>query len=111
VFVTGHEKDGRLNLNWESLIQTRQTVVLYMGLTSLDAITDGFLGHGADPSMPAAVIENGTRAGQRVITGTLQSLPGKVQQAGVRSPALIIVGSVVKLREKLSWFANKPKDE
>jgi uroporphyrin-III C-methyltransferase/precorrin-2 dehydrogenase/sirohydrochlorin ferrochelatase len=111
VFVTGHEKDGQLNLNWESLIQPRQTVVLYMGLTSLDAITDGFLGHGADPSTPAAVIENGTRAGQRVITGTLQSLPGKVQQAGVRSPALIIVGSVVKLREKLSWFANKPKDE
>lgn len=111
VFVTGHEKDGRLNLNWESLIQPRQTVVLYMGLTSLDAITDGFLGHGADPSTPAAVIENGTRAGQRVITGTLQSLPGKVQQAGIRSPALIIVGSVVELREKLSWFANKPKDE
>ena len=111
VFVTGHEKDGELNLNWQSLIQPRQTVVLYMGLTSLDAITRGFLSHGADPATPAAVIENGTRAGQRVITGTLDSLLEKTAQANVKSPALIIVGSVVGLRDKLSWFANKPKDE
>ncbi|HEY5775505.1 MAG TPA: siroheme synthase CysG, partial [Xanthomonadales bacterium] len=111
VFVTGHEKNGELNLNWQSLIQPRQTVVLYMGLSSLDAITDGFLSHGADPDTPAAVIENGTRTGQRVITGTLKSLLDRTSQANVKSPALIIVGSVVGLREKLSWFANKPKDE
>jgi len=110
VFVTGHEKNGELNLNWDNLVQPRQTVVLYMGLSSMDAITRGFLDHGADPSTPAAVIENGTRAGQRVITGTLESLPAKSLEADVRSPALIIVGSVVSLREKLSWFANKPKD-
>ena len=111
IFVTGHEKNGELNLNWKNLIQPRQTVVLYMGLSSLGAITDGFLKHGADPATPAAVIENGTRAGQRVITGTLESLLEKTSQAGVKSPALIIVGSVVSLRGKLSWFANKPKDE
>jgi len=111
VFVTGHEKNGELNLNWQSLIQPRQTVVLYMGLSSLDAITQGFLSNGANPATPAAVIENGTRAGQRVITGTLESLLDKASQANVKSPALIIVGSVVSLREKLSWFANKPKDE
>ncbi len=111
VFVTGHEKDGELNLNWESLIQPRQTVVLYMGLSSLDAITRGFLSHGANPATPAAVIENGTRAGQRVITGTLESLLDKTAMASIKSPALIIVGSVVSLREKLSWFANRPKDE
>jgi uroporphyrin-III C-methyltransferase/precorrin-2 dehydrogenase/sirohydrochlorin ferrochelatase len=106
VFVTGHEKDGKLNLNWEALIQPRQTVVLYMGLTSLEAITSGFINHGADPQTPAAVVENGTRAGQRVITGTLDSLLDKTSQAQVKSPALIIVGSVVTLREKLSWFEN-----
>jgi len=111
VFVTGHEKNGELNLNWESLIQPRQTVVLYMGLSSMGAITHGFLSHGANPKTPAAVIENGTRAGQRVITGTLESLQDKAAQADVISPALIIVGSVVSLREKLSWFANRPKDE
>jgi len=105
VFVTGHEKDGELNLNWQSLIQPRQTVVIYMGLTSLGAITSGFLANGADPSTPAAIIENGTRSGQRVITGTLESLTNLATDAEIKSPALIIVGSVVKLRNKLSWFA------
>jgi len=107
VFVTGHEKDGKLNLNWKSLIQPRQTVVVYMGLSSMPTITRGFIEHGADPATPAAVIENGTRAGQRVITGTLESLAARTAEAEIKSPALIIVGSVVNLRERLSWFADK----
>ena len=111
VFVTGHEKDGELHLNWASLIQPRQTVVLYMGLTSLAAITRGFLDHGANPQTPAAVIENGTRAGQRVISGTLESLLDKTSRARVKSPALIIVGSVVSLRNKLSWFDNQAGED
>lgn len=106
VFVTGHEKDGVLNLNWNSLIQPRQTVVIYMGLTSLAAITDGFIANGAAASMPAAIIENGTRSGQRVITGSLETLAAQASEAEVKSPALIIVGSVVTLRDKLSWFAE-----
>ena len=110
IFVTGHEKDGKLNLNWKSLIQPRQTVVLYMGLSSMGAITSGFIENGADPSTPAAVIENGTRAGQRVITGTLKTLLDKTTEAEVKSPALIIIGSVVTLRDKLSWFANRPEE-
>ncbi len=110
IVVTGHEKDGELNLNWDSLIQPRQTVVIYMGLTSLGTITDGFLSHGADPTLPAAIIENGTRAGQRVITGTLETLAGKASDAEIRSPALIIIGSVVTLRDKLSWFARSENE-
>lgn len=106
IVVTGHEKEGELNLNWNSLIQPRQTVVVYMGLTSLGTITEGFVSNGADPATPAAVIENGTRAGQRVITGTLQSLEEKATAAAIKSPALIIIGSVVTLRGQLSWFAN-----
>jgi uroporphyrin-III C-methyltransferase/precorrin-2 dehydrogenase/sirohydrochlorin ferrochelatase len=111
IFVTGHEKDGELNLNWNSLIQPRQTVVVYMGLSSLEMITNGFVKHGADRETPAAVVENGTREGQRVITGTLASLPGKTADAGVKSPALIIVGSVVTLQEKLSWFAESKQEQ
>lgn len=107
IFVTGHEKDGQLNLNWEALIQPRQTVVVYMGLSSMGSITGGFIANGADPETPAAVVENGTRAGQRVIAGTLASLKDKSDEAGIKSPALIIIGSVVTLREKLSWFADK----
>ena len=110
IVVTGHEKDGELNLNWDSLIQPRQTVVIYMGLTSLGMITDGFMSHGGDPTLPAAVIENGTRAGQRVITGTLETLAEKASDADIRSPALIIIGSVVTLRDKLSWFARSENE-
>jgi uroporphyrin-III C-methyltransferase/precorrin-2 dehydrogenase/sirohydrochlorin ferrochelatase len=77
-----------------------------MGLSSLEQIADGFVAHGAAPSTHAAVVENGTRQGQRVITGTLASLAGQTAEAGIKSPALIIVGSVVTLRDKLSWFAE-----
>jgi len=76
-----HEKDGELNLNWQSLIQPRQTVVLYIGLSSLAAITGGFINHGADPATPAAIIENGTRACQDAVfnigcaVGAVQTLP------------------------------------
>lgn len=111
IFVTGHDKDGSPDLNWEALIQPRQTVVVYMGLSSLQKITEGFVAHGADPATPAAVVENGTREGQRVITGTLASLAGKTAQADIRSPALIIVGSVVTLRDKLSWFAETQQEK
>jgi len=111
VVVTGHEKDGQLNLNWASLIQPRQTVVVYMGLTSLGTITAGFISNGADPATPAAVIEKGTRAGQRVISGTLETLAEKSEVAEIESPALIIIGSVVTLREQLSWFANKELEQ
>jgi uroporphyrin-III C-methyltransferase/precorrin-2 dehydrogenase/sirohydrochlorin ferrochelatase len=106
IVVTGHEKDGELNLNWEALIQPRQTVVIYMGLTSLGTITQGVIDNGADPTTAAAIIENGTRPGQRVITGTLASLPEKTDAANIKSPALIIIGSVVTLQDKLSWYSN-----
>jgi uroporphyrin-III C-methyltransferase/precorrin-2 dehydrogenase/sirohydrochlorin ferrochelatase len=111
IVVTGHEKDGKLNLNWKSLVQPRQTVVVYMGLTSLGTITEGFVTNGADPETPAAVIENGTRRGQRVIVGTLDSLREKCVAAEIRSPALIIIGSVVTLRDKLTWFADNSLEQ
>ncbi len=106
IVVTGHEKDGELNLNWKNLIQPRQTVVIYMGLTSLQTITRGFIDNGADPTTPAAIIENGTRTGQRVVTGTLESLADKSAASDIKSPALIIIGSVVTLQDKLSWFSD-----
>ena len=73
-----------------------------------EMIAEGFIANGADPTTPAAIVENGTRAGQRVVTGTLESLPAKTEAAAIKSPALIIIGSVVKLRDKLSWFADNP---
>lgn len=106
VFVTGHGKDGKVDLNWNVLVQPNQTAVVYMAVSSLQQVCEGFIEHGADPQTPAAIIENGTRADQRVIAATLAELPDAAGAANVKSPAVVIVGSVVTLRKKLSWFAD-----
>ncbi len=104
VFVTGHVKDGELNLNWDTLVKPNQTVAIYMGLSSLPLITENLIKHGASEDLPIALIADGTRVGQRVVTGTLSNISDKVEKEGLQSPAMIIVGTVVTLREKLSWF-------
>jgi uroporphyrin-III C-methyltransferase/precorrin-2 dehydrogenase/sirohydrochlorin ferrochelatase len=104
VFVTGHLKDGALDLNWPMLAQPRQTVVFYMGLKSVGHICGKLREHGVAADMPAALVEQGTTPRQRVHIGTLGELPRRVEGAGVRSPALLIVGEVVKLHSQLAWF-------
>lgn len=104
IFVTGHTKDGKLSLNWDSLVQPNQTVVVFMGLGALAAITREFVAHGASADMPAAVIDNGTRDSQQVITGTLGDIAARVEQADLDGPAILVVGTVVRLRDQLSWF-------
>jgi len=104
VFVTGHGKDGQLDLDWKALLQPNQTVVIYMGLANLGELMGAFVERGADPKTPAAVIDNGTRDGQRIVTGTLETLQAEASKADLSGPALIIVGSVVTLRDKLGWF-------
>ena len=74
-----------------------------MGLSSLDALVEGFAARGIDMTTPVAVIENGTRPDQKVVTGTLSDIDDKVDAAGLKGPAMIIVGSVVTLRDKLNW--------
>ena len=111
IFVTGHGKDGALGLNWDALIQPNQTVAIYMGLSSLAGIARGFIANGADPATPAAVVESGTRSQQRVVTATLETLAAAVEEAGLGGPALIIVGSVVTLRDQLSWFEREQNRE
>ncbi len=106
VFVTGHGKDGDLGLNWDALIQPRQTVVVYMGLSSLADITKQFIAHGAGPDTPAAIVDRGTRREQRVAVGTLETLAKDAAKSEMKGPALIIIGSVVTLRRKLFWFAG-----
>jgi len=104
VFVTGHLKQGELELNWAHLVQPHQTVVCYMGLTALAQLCDKLLHHGMDKTTPAALVERGTTQNQRVITGTISSLPELVEKRSVKAPTLIIIGSVVTLREQLQWF-------
>ena len=104
VFVTGHGKDGRVALNWEALIQPRQTVAIYMGLSTLATVMEDFVTHGADPAMPVAVVDNGTRRRQRVVVGTITDIAARAAEARLKGPAMIIVGTVVTLADRLTWF-------
>jgi len=107
VFVTGHLKDDSINLNWTQLAAPNQTVVIYMGLIGLEKICEALIAHGSSPDLPIALIEKGTTSQQRVIIGTLSTLPEMVKHETIKPPTLIIIGTVVSLHEKLNWFANK----
>ena len=109
VFVTGHMKDGSIDLNWDMLAQPNQTVVIYMGLVGLPVICKQLIAHGVDSSMPIALIEQGTTQNQRVFTGSLSTLPEIIEKSSVRAPTLVIVGEVVRLRDHLSWFETTDK--
>jgi uroporphyrin-III C-methyltransferase/precorrin-2 dehydrogenase/sirohydrochlorin ferrochelatase len=105
VFVTGHTKDeAGETVDWDHLARPAQTVVFYMGLGHLERNISQLRAHGAPESRSAAIVEQGTRAQQRVVTGTLADLAQKARQAGIQSPALLIVGEVTRLHETLQWF-------
>ncbi|MDX9740875.1 MAG: siroheme synthase CysG [Gammaproteobacteria bacterium] len=104
LFVTGHRRDGGIDLDWDALARPAQTVVIYMGLGAIDVICRELQRHGVSAQMPAALIERGTTHAQRVLTGTLQTLPGLVAGQEIHAPTLLIVGEVVSLRERLAWF-------
>ena len=108
VFVTGHSKDGRApDLNWQAMIQPRQTIVVYMGLLGLNALCQALVAHGLSADTPAALVEHGTMASQRVLVGTVASLPQRVRQVEVHAPTLVILGDVVRLHDKLAWFKTE----
>ncbi|MEJ2452268.1 MAG: siroheme synthase CysG [Gammaproteobacteria bacterium] len=103
-FVTGHLKDGTVNLNWQALAQPRQTIVFYMGLQAVNELCKQLVAHGLDATTPAALVEQGTTQNQQVHVGDLNSLPALVKTRDIKPPTLIIVGEVVNLHNKLKWF-------
>ena len=103
-FATGHLRDGTINLNWQQLTQLNHTIVFYMGLSGISVISQKLQEHGMSPSMPAALVEQGTTSNQRVHIGTVASLPQLVKDSGVRAPTLTIIGEVVSLHDKLNWY-------
>ncbi len=104
VFTTAHGRDGVLDVDWDVLLRPNQTVAIYMGLSNLPHLCKGFIERGAATDLPVAVIDNGTRPNQQVVTATLSTLCDVMKDADVKGPAMIIVGTVVNLREKLSWY-------
>jgi uroporphyrin-III C-methyltransferase/precorrin-2 dehydrogenase/sirohydrochlorin ferrochelatase len=102
--VTGHLKDGSIDLNWEQLASPNQTVVFYMGLRGLPMICEQLMAHGVSPGMPIALVQQGTTEKQRVFVATLSTIQAVVEREQPKPPTLIIVGEVVQLRDKLNWY-------
>ncbi|EHS7465625.1 uroporphyrinogen-III C-methyltransferase [Vibrio cholerae] len=109
LFVTGHLKAQAEDLDWSTLARGKQTLVIYMGLSNAAAIAEQLQQHGRDANTPVAIIERGTQTSQKVRIGTLQTLPSLAIQA--QSPALIVVGEVVELANKLHWFGERHQAE
>jgi uroporphyrin-III C-methyltransferase / precorrin-2 dehydrogenase / sirohydrochlorin ferrochelatase len=107
-FVTAHCRSSLDTLDWVALAQERQTLAVYMGVGELDALQTRLIQHGRAASTPFALIENGSRAGQRVVTGTLAQLAERAAVHAVRSPALLILGEVAALATSLAWFGQPP---
>ena len=103
--ITGHARAGaELSIDFDALKRTGGTLVFLMGVTSLPKICKGLLDAGMAPDMPAAVVERGTLPRQRKLVSTLERLPLEAEKAGVKSPAIIVVGKVCSLSNRFDWF-------
>ena len=111
VFVTGHLKDGSVDLNWKALAHPNQTVVFYMGLHGAPTLCKEMVAHGLPASTPVALVEQGTTPQQRVYTATLDTLLDTIKSKDIKPPTLIIVGEVVTLHDKLKWVEEHHKDD
>jgi uroporphyrin-III C-methyltransferase / precorrin-2 dehydrogenase / sirohydrochlorin ferrochelatase len=107
-FVTAHCQSSRDTLDWAALAQERQTLAVYMGVAELAGLQARLAEYGRAPSTPFALIENGSRPDQRVISGTLANLAERAAFHAVRSPALLILGEVAALATSLAWFGRPP---
>ncbi|MGH8054415.1 MAG: siroheme synthase CysG [Stenotrophomonas sp.] len=106
--VTAHCKASMDTLDWPELAKARQTLVFYMGVAALEQIRERLTGAGLAASTPFALVENGSRRDQRVVTGQLRDLPETARQHQVQSPALLILGDVAALADELHWFGDAP---
>jgi len=109
-FITGHEDPHKeeSSIDWESLSRGIGTLVFFMGVKNLPDISQKLIAHGKSPDTPVALIRWGTTPGQQTVTGTLDDIADRVKKAGLKAPAIIVVGDVVRLREHLQWFESRP---
>ncbi len=109
-FVTGHEDPTKPDsrIDWRALAAGRGTLVFLMGVRNLPHITARLMENGLAPQTPAALVRWGTTARQVTVTGSLENIVQRVAEAGLKAPAVIVVGDVVALRNELKWFENRP---
>ena len=110
VFVTGHLKQGKLDLDWEKLVQPNQTVVFYMGLVSINIICDELIKHGMNNETPCALVQQGTTSTQKEYISILKDMPALVKVEKPKAPTIFIIGGVVSLRDKLKWYTANAED-
>jgi uroporphyrin-III C-methyltransferase/precorrin-2 dehydrogenase/sirohydrochlorin ferrochelatase len=106
LFVAGHLRGGKVDLDWDSLIRARRTLVVYMGLLGLPTLCRELAAHGLPEATPAAIVQHGTTPQQRAVVGTLATLPGLALAAQIAPPTLIIIGEVVRLHARLAWYRS-----
>ncbi len=109
-FLTGHEdptKPGS-NIDWAKLATGAGTLVVYMGIKNLPVIVKNLVNNGRDPKTPVAVVRWASTPEQRTVVGTLETIADIVYENDIKPPALIIVGDVVTLRDKIDWFEKRP---
>jgi uroporphyrin-III C-methyltransferase/precorrin-2 dehydrogenase/sirohydrochlorin ferrochelatase len=104
VFVTGHLQDDKLELNWTALVQPQTTIAVYMGVGGAAQLSNGLIVHGLPADTPTAIIEAGSTPRQRVFVTTLANLETGLRKHQVKAPAMIIIGEVVRLHDKLAWY-------
>jgi uroporphyrin-III C-methyltransferase/precorrin-2 dehydrogenase/sirohydrochlorin ferrochelatase len=104
IFVAGHLKNGSVDLDWPTLVRPGQTIVVYMGLLGLPVLCQKLITHGLSAMTPAAIVQRGTTHAQRVLIGSLETLPNLAASANLTPPTLIIIGEVVNLHRNLAWF-------
>ncbi|MGH8108628.1 MAG: siroheme synthase CysG [Arenimonas sp.] len=109
--VTAHCQKSEDTLDWQQLAAGKQTLAIYMGVASLERLQNKLIEHGRNPNTPFAIVENGSRPEQRVVTGTLTQLSSLASQHQVKSPALLIIGEVAAFANSLHWFGAAPLDE
>jgi len=109
-FVTGHEDPTKeeSKVHWDRIATGIGTLVFFMGMKNLQNIVNNLITHGRSPETPIALIQWGTRTDQKVVTGVLKDIVLKVKEAKLGPPAIIVVGEVVRLRQKLNWYESKP---
>jgi uroporphyrin-III C-methyltransferase/precorrin-2 dehydrogenase/sirohydrochlorin ferrochelatase len=108
-FVTGHCGESVDTLDWAALAAERQTLAFYMGVATMGAIGARLVERGREPATPVAIVENGSRAEQRVTLASLAELDDVAERGDIGSPALVIVGEVAALAADLHWFGMSPR--
>ncbi|MBF0200189.1 MAG: uroporphyrinogen-III C-methyltransferase [Desulfamplus sp.] len=108
--ITGHEdpKKSQSSLRWDAFAESGSTLVFLMGVKNLPNITEKLMANGKSPDTPVALVRWGTTTRQQTVAGTLENIVDRVEKAGLKAPAVIVVGDVVSLRDKMGWFEERP---